>query len=100
MTDNTRITFELTRAEQDALQYAIARRRAQVQEYIRTAEASGMPAAADNYREEDTMLARCAGIMARTVGRHAVAEINAMNARALQREDTPAWMEGMPVELD
>lgn len=100
MTDNTRITFELTRAEQDALQYAIARRRAQVQEYIRTAEASGMPAAVDNYREEDKVLARCAGIMARTVGMQAIAEINAMNARALQREDTPAWMVGMPVELD
>jgi hypothetical protein len=38
--------------------------------------------------------------MAQAVGRHAVAEINARNAQALQRMDMPGWMEGLPVELD
>lgn len=100
MTDQTRILFDLTRDEIDHVQYAIARRRAQIAEYVSTCEATGKEATASIYREEAATLVRCSRLMAQAVGRHAVAEINALNAQALQRMDMPGWMEGLPVELD
>jgi hypothetical protein len=99
MTDQTRITFHLTRNEIDHVQYAIARRRAQIAEYVRTCEATNKEATAVIYREEEATLVRCSRLMAQAVGGHAVSEINARNAQALQSQDIPTWMKDQ-IELD
>lgn len=99
-TDSTPITCILTREELDAILYAIARRRERIREYLAICDASSQPSTAKHYQEEDQMLARINVKIARTIGLDALAHINARNSAALQREDIPAWMQGLPIELD
>lgn len=88
------VTLTLTLTQLDAIQYAIARRRQRVAEVIGCTSPGDK--AWEHFREEDRDLRDITQAIARACHRAATMT----TVPAVEARDTPAWMDGHPVELD
>ena len=96
------VTLTLTLTQLDAIQYAIARRRQRVAEVIGCTSPGDK--AWEHFREEDRDLRDITRAIAQACHRAAtMTTVPAREARSVpvrEVRDSPAWMEGHPIELD